>query len=82
VDALTKSPYPPVELPEPQPVRARAGDLFIAHYLLGRAQGPNLGDMTGHIVYFRLSADRHKRNWQQAVTDPFFEFEAVRKALA
>lgn len=78
---IESAPYPPIELPEPGQVLGHAGDVFLAHYLLGRNFGGNTSDTTGRVAYFRLISDRHKRNWQQAVQDPFYEFESVRKLL-
>jgi hypothetical protein len=78
----TYAPYPHIDLPEPVQVLGRKNDIFIAHYLLGRSPAANLSGKTSRMLYFRLTCDKHKRTWQQAVTDPFFEFESVRKAMS
>lgn len=80
-DALISSaPYPPIDLPEPHQVTGRAGDLLLAHYLLGHNIGGNTSAVTREVVYFRLRREGHRERWRECVQDPLLEFEPVREA--
>lgn len=77
---LSSTPYPQVELPKPRQVLGHAGDLLLAHYLLGHNIGGNTSAVTREVVYFRLSREEHRGRWRECVQDPFLEFEPVREA--
>ncbi len=77
---LACAPYPPVELAEPRQVTGRAGDVLLAHYLLGHNIGGNVSRVTREVVYFRLRRDGHRERWRDCVRDPLLEFEPVRDA--
>ncbi|MDQ3566078.1 MAG: hypothetical protein M3436_18980 [Pseudomonadota bacterium] len=80
-DALLRSaPYPRVELSEPRQVVGRAGDLLLAHYLLGHNIGGNITALRREVVYFRLRLEGHRERWRECVQDPLLEFEPVREA--
>jgi hypothetical protein len=59
---------PPVQLPEPVQVTGNAGDLIIAHYMLGHGVTPNISPHIRYAVFFRI---KHKaiqeHNWQQSM---------------
>jgi hypothetical protein len=77
-DALLASvPYPPVDLAEPHPVTGRAGDLLLAHYMLGHNMGGNTSATMRETVYFRLRREGHRDRWRACVQDPFLEFEPI-----
>lgn len=71
---LTSVPYPPVTLPEPRQVTGRAGDLLLAHYMLGHNMGGNTSDATREAVYFRLRREAHRERWRDTLLDPLLEF--------
>jgi ectoine hydroxylase-related dioxygenase (phytanoyl-CoA dioxygenase family) len=74
-EALNSSaPYPPVDLAEPRQVVGRAGDLLLAHYMLGHNIGGNTSDVTREVVYFRLRREGHREQWRDCVRDPLLEF--------
>jgi len=75
--SLPIGPYPPVELSEPRQVVGRAGDLLLAHYLLGHNIGGNKSGVTREAVYFRLRREGHRARWRDCVQDPLLEFEPV-----
>jgi hypothetical protein len=83
-DALREAAhrYPPIDLPAPVAVLGRAGDLLLAHYLCGHNSSGNESDQMRQVLYFRLRRQGHRERWRQCVTDPFYEFESVRAALA
>lgn len=81
-DALLSSvPYPQVELSEPRQVLGHAGDLLLAHYLLGHNTGGNTSAVTREVVYFRLRREGLRGRWREFVQDPLLEFEPVREAV-
>ena len=74
-DALiTSAPYPPVELGAPRRVTGRAGDLLLAHYLLGHNIGGNTSPAARQVVYFRLRREGHRERWRDCLLDPLLEF--------
>jgi hypothetical protein len=82
-DALARSaPYPPVELPEPEQVHGKPGDLLLAHYLLAHNIGGNTAPHVRECVYYRLRAQGHRQRWREVVQDALSEFPAVRRALS
>jgi phytanoyl-CoA dioxygenase PhyH len=81
-DVLIESaPYPPVDLGVPRQVTGRAGDVLLAHYLLGHNIGGNTTSTTREVLYFRLSRNEHRTRWRDAVQDPLLEFEPVRALI-
>ena len=82
-DALLSAvPYPPIQLSPATQVTGRAGDLLLAHYLLGHNMGGNRSHGVREVLYFRLRATEHRRHWREIVQDPLLEFEPVRAARA
>jgi hypothetical protein len=79
---LSSAPYPRVELSEPRQVVGRAGDLLLAHYLLGHNTGGNTSAVTREVIYFRLRREGHKGRWREFVRDPLLEFEPLRAAAS
>lgn len=73
--------YPPVKLPPPRQVLGRAGDMLLAHYMLGHNIGGNTSTTTRQVVYFRLQRFGHRESWKAYVQDVLHDFEPVRKAL-
>jgi hypothetical protein len=80
-DAIFDIAHPTFDTAAPEQVKGRAGDLLLAHYLLGHNMGGNLSALTRRVVYFRLQAKGHRSRWRNCVRDPLFEFAAVREAL-
>jgi hypothetical protein len=74
---LSCAPYPPVDLPEPRQVLGRAGDLLLAHYLLGHNMGGNTSAARREMIYFRLRCEGHRERWRDCVQDPLLEFGPI-----
>ncbi|HEY4456649.1 MAG TPA: phytanoyl-CoA dioxygenase family protein [Pseudonocardiaceae bacterium] len=72
---FTAAGYPPVELPEPEQVTGRAGDLLVAHYLLGHNIGGNVADSTRRALYFRVKHREHDPRWREFLQDPWLDYE-------
>jgi hypothetical protein len=77
IRSLPIGPYPLVSLSEPRQVVGRAGDLLLAHYLLGHNIGGNTSTVTREAVYFRLRREGHRSRWRDCIQDPLLEFESV-----
>ena len=75
--------YPPIELPEPEQVTGRAGDLLLAHYLLGHNIGGNdESERTRRALYFRLSAAGHESHRGEFLQDAWLDYEPIRSRPA
>ena len=75
--------YPPIDLPEPEQVRGRAGDLLLAHYLLGHNIGGNYeSEQTRRALYFRISAKDHASHRNEFLQDPWLDYEPIRSRPA
>ena len=72
---------PPIDLPEPTQIIGRAGDLVLAHYLLGHNTGGNYESREiRRCVYYRARKLGHSDRWREAITDEWLEFDGVRAA--
>jgi Phytanoyl-CoA dioxygenase (PhyH) len=74
--------YPPIKLPEPEQVTGEAGDLLLAHYLLGHNIGGNTSPAVRRAVYYRVKRAGHDPRWREFLADPWLDYDAVRDALA
>lgn len=63
-------------------IRGRAGDLLLAHYLLGHNIGGNTSDRVRRAVYFRVKRCGHDPRWREFLQDPWLDYDAVRTMLA
>ena len=71
--------YPPIDLPEPEQVKGRAGDLLLAHYLLGHNIGGNYeSEQTRRALYFRISAKDHASHRNEFLQDPWLDYGPIR----
>ncbi len=60
-DPELKLGIPPVDLPEPLQIKAKAGDMIIAHYQLAHTAAANISEAIRYAVYIRMHhADRPK----------------------
>jgi hypothetical protein len=71
--------YPPVDLPGPEQVTGRAGDLLLMHYLLGHNIGGNFASSrVRRALYFRVSARGHAARRSASLQDLWLEYPAIR----
>ncbi|QMU77249.1 phytanoyl-CoA dioxygenase family protein [Streptacidiphilus sp. PB12-B1b] len=75
---FTAGGYPPIRPSPSEQVRGRAGDLVLAHYLLGHNIGANTSQATRCAVYFRLKRHGHDARWRAFLQDPWLDYDAVR----
>ena len=80
-DALLGLAHPTWPMAPPEQVVGRAGDLLLAHYLLGHNMGGNTAGPVRRVVYLRLRAEGHRERWRACVQDPLLEFAPVRAAV-
>lgn len=71
--------YPPIDLPTPEQVTGRAGDLLLAHYLLGHNIGGNyVSEQTRRALYFRISNIDHASHRNEFLQDTWLDYEPIR----
>lgn len=71
--------YPPIDLPSPEQVTGRAGDLLLAHYLLGHNTGGNYAsEQTRQTLYFRISHIDHTSHRNEFLQDAWMDYEPIR----
>lgn len=73
--------YPPIRLPEPVQVTGEAGDLLLAHCLLGHNIGGNTSPTVRRAVYYRVKRAGHDPRWREFLTDPWLDYDMVRDVL-
>lgn len=73
--------YPPIGLPAPEQVTGRAGDLLLAHYLLGHNIGGNFAsDQTRRALYYRISRAGHAAHREEFLQDAWLDYDPLRAA--
>jgi ectoine hydroxylase-related dioxygenase (phytanoyl-CoA dioxygenase family) len=79
--ATCEQHMPRIDLHAPTQVVGNAGDLVLAHYLLGHNTGGNYeSDEIRRCVYYRVRKLGHLDRWREAITDERLEFDGVRAA--
>ncbi|MCB0061925.1 MAG: phytanoyl-CoA dioxygenase family protein [Caldilineaceae bacterium] len=68
---------PPVEIPEPVQVMAKAGDIILAHYQLAHGVTPNTSPHPRYAIYFRLHHVEHEQNGHDTMVDIWREWDGV-----
>lgn len=74
---FTAGGYPPIRLPEPEQVTGQAGDVVLAHYLLGHNIGGNISRAVRRAVYYRLKRAGHNPRWREFLQDPWLDYDAI-----
>lgn len=71
--------YPPIGLPAPEQVTGHAGDLLLAHYLVGHnyKSGP-----ARRALYFRISHIGHASHRNEFLQDTWLDYEPIRSQPA
>jgi ectoine hydroxylase-related dioxygenase (phytanoyl-CoA dioxygenase family) len=73
--------WPPIWLPAPEQVTGAAGDLLLAHYLLGHNIGGNTSRAVRRAVYFRIKRAGHDPRWRESLQDPWLDYDSVRERV-
>jgi hypothetical protein len=58
-----------------------AGDLLLAHYLLGHNIGGNTSAQVRRAVYFRVKRAGHDARWREFLQDPWLDYDPVRGSV-
>ena len=69
---------PKTDLPEPVQITGRAGDLIIAHYLLGHSVAPHLSPHIRYACFFRVETVDHEETREASLTDEWLEWHGLR----
>jgi hypothetical protein len=70
--------YPPIPLPKPERIHGRAGDMLLAHYLLGHNIGGNTSGVVRRALYFRVKRSGHDPRWREFLQDAWLDYDLVR----
>lgn len=64
-------------------ITGRAGDLLLAHYLLGHNIGGNYeSEQTRRALYFRISDAGHASHQEEFLQDAWLDYEPIRSRAA
>ena len=73
---------PSVDLPVPEQVMGRAGDVVLCHYQIAHGVAPNASPNVRYMIFFRLQHVEHEsRNWE-CMTDVWREWDGIRSLVA
>ena len=76
-DALLAG-MPAIDIGEPSQITGKAGDIVIAHYLLGHSVAPNVSANIRYAIFFRLQHILHNEQKWESMTDAWLEWEGMR----
>ncbi len=68
---------PPIDLPEPVPIRARAGDAVLCHYQLGHGVAPNFSSQIRYAVFFRILHREHETHYREVLGDIWRDWPGI-----
>ncbi|HRW07534.1 MAG TPA: phytanoyl-CoA dioxygenase family protein [Caldilineaceae bacterium] len=68
---------PPIDIPEPVQVMAKAGDIIMAHYQLAHGVTPNVSPHPRYAIYFRLHHVDHDAIGLDTMMDIWREWEGM-----
>ena len=68
---------PPIEIPEPVQLLAKAGDIIMAHYELAHGVAQNVSPHPRFAIYFRLHHVDHERYGHETMADIWREWEGM-----
>ncbi len=69
---------PPIPLPEPTQVTARAGDVALVHYELAHSVAANASPNARYALFFRLNHVNHADQKLEVMTDIWREWDGIR----
>ncbi len=70
---------PPVSLPTPVQITARAGDAVLCHYLLGHCAVGNTSPFIRYSIFFRLMHKNHESWRWETMIDPWIEWAGMQE---
>jgi hypothetical protein len=75
---ILKRSLPPIELPEPEQIIGKAGDMILCHYLTAHTVVVNVSPYIRYAVFFRLKHVDHAVRGQKRFTDLWGEWPGLR----
>jgi hypothetical protein len=69
---------PKVDVGLAKQITGKAGDVVLAHYLLGHGVAPNLSPHVRYACFFRLYAVDHERTRWESMCDPWLQWHGMR----
>jgi ectoine hydroxylase-related dioxygenase (phytanoyl-CoA dioxygenase family) len=69
---------PPVTIPEPVQLLAKAGDIIMAHYELAHGVAQNVSSHPRYAIYFRLYHVDHDQHGHETMADIWREWEGMK----
>ena len=73
---------PQVDLPEPNQVTGKAGDVVLCHYQVCHGAAPNASPHTRYAIYFRLRCKEHEDVRWDVMKDIWLEWDGMREVIA
>jgi ectoine hydroxylase-related dioxygenase (phytanoyl-CoA dioxygenase family) len=77
IDELLQG-FPPISMPAPRQLTARAGDAILAHYQLAHGAAPNVSPHVRYAAFFRLARQDHDASSAQTMIDLWREWPGLR----
>jgi Phytanoyl-CoA dioxygenase (PhyH) len=69
--------FPPITMPAPRQLTARAGDAILAHYQLAHGAAPNVSPHVRYAVFFRLAHRDHDPSSPRTMVDIWREWSGM-----
>ena len=70
---------PKIQMPEPEQILARAGDVILCHYQLAHTVVINVSPYIRYAVFFRLMHQEHEKNRTEVFTNIWLEWMGIRE---
>jgi hypothetical protein len=74
---ILRKGLPPVKLPEPEQILAKAGDMILCHYLTAHTVVANVSPYIRYAVFFRIRHISHSLHGEKVFTDLWHEWPGI-----
>lgn len=78
---ILKKRMPPIQMPEPQQILGKAGDMILSHYLTAHTVVVNVSPYIRYAVFFRIRHIDHSSHGEKVFTDLWHEWPGIRTVL-
>jgi ectoine hydroxylase-related dioxygenase (phytanoyl-CoA dioxygenase family) len=68
---------PTIQRPPGVQIKAKAGDVIIAHYLLAHSIASNVSPNIRYALYFRITSTKQAENTQLRLQQPFLDWQGI-----
>ncbi len=76
-EALLKG-MPQIDIGKPLQITGKAGDIVLAHYLLGHGITPNVSPHIRYMIFFRLRRHDHDSQRWESMTNAWLQWEGMK----